>query len=174
MRKSCLLVLVAGVAMAGLAVAGGGGGIPSALLTSERPGQEPGKIQAAIRLQPLSFALQSVASKYRLIPIELRNDGEQEITLSAVRDQVRVFTASGEELVAGLDLAKLDRAFWDSLDSGQQNSAAYPEIVPAGAARLFFAYVPAKQLRQIPARVDVRIASVDKTLELRAPPAMAN
>lgn len=156
----------------GVARAGGGGGIPSSLLTSDKRGEEPAKVQAMVRLQPKSFALESVANKYRLIPIEIRNDGDKALALSATRDQVKVMVSGGESVAGSFDLAKLDRAFWDSLESWQQDNAAYPETVPAGASQLVFAYVPADKVREIPAGVDLKIAAHGKTLELRAPPAM--
>jgi len=165
----CLIALTLGVARAG-----GGGGIPSSLLTSDKRGEEPARVQATIRLQPKSFVLEAVANKYRLIPIEIHNGGDQALALSATRDQVKVIVADNEVLVGSFDLAKLDRTFWDSLESWQQDNAAYPENVPAGASRLVFAYVPAEKLRRIPAGVDLKIAAHGKTLELRAPPAMAN
>ncbi|HKE95152.1 MAG TPA: hypothetical protein VKB34_12650 [Povalibacter sp.] len=164
---SCLLAL-------GVAYAGGGGGIPSSFLTSGKRGEEPAKVQATIRLQPNSFALESVANKYRLIPIEISNAGEAELALSATRDQVKVITRTDEILVGSFQLSKLDRTFWDSLESWQQDAASYPENVPAGSSRLVFVYVPAEKLRGVPKGVDLAIASLGKTLELRSPPAMAN
>src|SRR5262249_125694 len=139
---------------------------------SEKRGEEPAKVSATIKLQPLSFGLESVANKYRLVPIELRNDGDQELALSAARDKVKVIAPSGEEIAGSLELSKLDRAFWGTLETWQQDNASYPESVPSGSSRLFFVYVPAEKLRGIPKGVDLRIAATGKTLELRAPPAM--
>jgi hypothetical protein len=168
--------LILGLIWAAASLAwGAGGGIlndPTATFTTEQPGQPPGSVRAWVRLQSVQFRLNAVNGKYRLVPIVVENHGAQPLALSGVADRVTLVFAD-RSVPAILELFKVDRPFWDSLDLSLHKSLSYPTEVAPEDSVMIYAFVKAADVREIPQGVDFMIQSLGSTLKLRQRPAAA-
>ena len=160
-------------ALCASADAGGGGSarVPRLYLDSVNRDQQ--NVQAVVEMDPVSFAVNTVGNKYKLVSLVLKNDAGTTLVLSAVRDRVMVVTDSGEIVRSSLQFAKLDRAIWDSWGNDIHERIEYPQSIPPHSSTTIYVFVPIEKLARVPEGVDITIDSLGKTLTLRKPPATA-
>jgi len=167
-------ILVAVCASASL-VWGAGGGIlndPTTYLTTAQPGQPPSRFQAWVRMPSIQFKLNTVAGKYRIIPIVIENQGAEAVALSGATDRV-VVTVGGRKVPAILELFKADRPLWDSWDLSLRRPLTYPAQVRPDESVMIYAFVRVADVPEAPESLDFTIRSLGRTLALRKLPAMA-
>lgn len=152
MGLGTIIARCAGVVWMGLCVsstlAAGGGALndPQETYTSERPGMAGGGVSASVTIQFVAYALNTVGSKYRLIPVRVWV-GDRPAPLLMAIDQDRLHVASGgKKVAASFQLSALDRPFWDSLTPELKKWLTYPEQLSPNSAAVVYAFVPLADL----------------------------
>jgi hypothetical protein len=123
-----------------------------------------------VELQAETFHLLTVANKYRVIRIKVRNDGDRPLVLSRADD--RVTLRIGDKDVAGIvDLKRVDPGTWnDVLDDQSRTDVAYPPTVPRGEEDSVYVFVPLKDAPALPESISYQVKSQGgSTVEIRHP-----
>lgn len=92
-----------------------------------------GETQFTITLEPVSFAVTSVANKYKLVEVAIMNRSTAPIALSSDQDRFEAIVG-GQAVPAVLSLQRADSTLWDSFSVDRRKDLAYPVRVTAGAA----------------------------------------
>jgi hypothetical protein len=177
-RLLVLYVVVAGLALLGSAPSshGAGGGVlnnPRVLFTTDRPGQPGETVGAQVELQSILFKLNAVQGKYKVLPLLVENRGPEPIVLSRSDDTFMVLF-EGRSVPGILQLSKVDRELWDSLDSSTQRMLSYPEQIGRNEAVMIYVFVKEAELPGMPQGFDYTVKSVGRTFTLRTlPPKLA-
>lgn len=137
-----------------LALAAGGGALndpqetySTAWVRPDRPAAPTEGVAASVTIQFVSYALNSVGGKYKLIPVLLRIDARS-AALPLSIDQDRLFVLSnGKKIAASFQLSALDRPLWDSLTPDMKKRLTYPEQLPANSTAIVYAFVPLVDLQ---------------------------
>ncbi|HUL73043.1 MAG TPA: hypothetical protein VLT86_08075 [Vicinamibacterales bacterium] len=131
-----------------------------------------------VDVEPTTFLLASVASKYRLARMRVQNSTASPLTLSADQDRLELVPPSGPAVAAILNLQSGDSPFWDSLTAATRERLAYPVAVngtpapatggPPRAPEALYVYLffPQAQVPTVPASFTYRIASLGQTIKL--------
>ncbi len=140
------------------------------------------RCEFAIEIEKVTFALNSVQNKYKVIRLRVENFSKTPMVLSAEKDNIEL-QLEGNVIVKGiLNLRKADSPFWDSLDVEMRETLAYPQTIdPAKASTegnrgkttplYVFILFPKDKVLKLPRSFSYRIDSLDKVCEipLRAP-----
>lgn len=157
------------LALGATVAAGAGGGAtndPQTIYTSIARRQPPAGVIATVTVQHVSHELNSVAGKYRLIPVLLRAVERQAPVLLS-REHDRLSVLSGDRRVAAsFELSALDRALWDSLPQQTRNWLTYPEQLARDGAVMVYAFVPLAELKTAPTAFEYTIRSLPAPLLL--------
>ena len=143
--------IAAGTAMTviGLAALGAGGGTlnnPQETYTNSWTGMPDEGVIASVTLQFVSYELNAVAGKYKLIPVLLRTGSRpSSLTLSLEQDRL-VVNSGGKKIAASFQLSALDRTLWDSLPPEMKKRLTYPEQLNPDSAMMVYAFVPLAEL----------------------------
>jgi len=154
---------------------GAGGGVlnnPRVFFTTDRPGQPGDAVGAWVELQSILFRLTSVQGKYKVLPVLVENRGAEPIALSRSDDTFLVLS-EGRSVPGILQLSKVDREIWDSLDSSTQRMLSYPEQVGRNEAVMIYVFVKEADLSGLPQGFDYTVKSLGRTLTLRTLPPKA-
>ena len=109
-----------------------------------------GSIKFEVELDPISFFLNRVNNKYKLVRITV-DGGVRRIKLSK-EDKIEFFFNNRQKPIPGiLDLRKHDSEYWDSLDEKVRDVLAYPKSI--GQERIkgtvICVYLPAMQVEAL-------------------------
>ena len=166
---TCVVVLLATALAALAALAAGGGALndPQQTYTNNRTGMPTDRIVASVSVQLVSYDLNSVAGKYKLIHLLLSAAGRQApVALSVAQDRLIVIN-DGKRVAASLQLSTLDRSLWDSLPPETQNWLTYPEQLKPDSSLMVYAFVPLAELKGRPTGFEYTIKSLPTPLLLQ-------
>jgi hypothetical protein len=137
-------------------------------------------VEFEVKLDPLSFLLNRVYDKYKLVRIVVTG-GERRIQLAVKKDEI-LFSFRTEQVkeikVPGiLDPNAYDPKFWDSLDLKLRRSLAYPKNIGQNEPEIISVLIPAKEVEALrkpeqaidilPVSIKYKIADLaDKTVEI--------
>ncbi|MDB5353965.1 MAG: hypothetical protein JWN24_418 [Phycisphaerales bacterium] len=129
-----------------------------------------GKCAFTVELQAETFHLLTVANKYRVVRIKVRNNGDQPLALSRTEDGVTL-RIGGKDVPGIIDLKGLDPATWnDALDDQSRTDVAYPASVPPGEEESVFVFIPLKDAPALPESINYQIKSqAGRAVEIRRP-----
>ena len=150
--REIIMRIAAGIAVAVVAtgaLAAGGGTLndPQETYTSNWNAATNDGVIASVTVQFVSYELNSVAGKYKLIPVLLRA-GTRSAPLSLALEQDRLVVSSGgNTIVASFQLSALDRTLWDSLSPDTKRRLTYPEHLSPNSAMMVYAFVPLGDLK---------------------------
>jgi hypothetical protein len=165
----CVLALLA-TALGALAVLAAGGGAlndPRETYTNVVPGMPPEDVVASVTVQFVSYDLNSVGGKYKLIPILLSAAARKTpLALSIERDRL-VVISNGKRVSASLQLSSLDRTLWDSLPQETKEWLTYKEDLKPGSSVMVYAFAPLTELKGRPAGFEYTIQSLPVPLLLK-------
>jgi hypothetical protein len=161
-------LLLATSATASLAAGGGALNDPQETYSTERIGPERAAtpdqgVVASITVQFVSYALNSVGGKYKLLPLLLRVTRPTPLALSIDQDSLVVLNA-GKKIPASFRLSALDRPFWDSLSPEMKKRLTYPEQLSPNSATVVYAFVPQADLVGIPEGFEYTVKSLTAPL----------
>jgi hypothetical protein len=151
-RRETITWIAAGIAVAVVAtfaLAAGGGTLndPQETYTSSWKGVPNDGVIASVTVQFVSYELNSVAGKYKLIPVLLRTGSRSApLTLSLEQDRL-VVSSGGKAITASFRLSALDRPLWDALPPGTKKRLTYPEQMSPNSAMIVYALVPLADLK---------------------------
>jgi hypothetical protein len=168
---------MAAAALARTALAAGGGALndPQTVYVTVTAGRPPVEVTATVTLQLVGYELNSVAGKYKLIPIRLQAGRLEKPLLLSLDEDGLVATRDGKRVDASFQLSKLDRPLWDSLSPETRNRLTYPEQLRPESAVVVYAFLPLAELKEPPSTFEYTIKSLPGTLLLRpAPPKAAS
>lgn len=158
------------------ALAAGGGALndPQTTYVGIARGTAPDDaLVATVTVQLVSYELNSVAGKYRLIPVLLRAGRRTTpVTLSLEQDSLIVIS-NGKRITASFQLSALDRALWDGLSPEMRNRLTYPEQLRAESAMVVYAFAPLAELTSAPSAFEYTIKSLGAPLLLKPEAAKA-
>lgn len=120
----------------------------------------------SIQVERVSFLLTSVANKYRFVRMLVDCRKQTGLTLSSAADRLEM-TVENSAVPAVLNLQKSDSALWDSLDLNTRQTLAYPPAIKPNAPVYVFAYFPADQVKAMPSRFTLTIASLGRSVTLQ-------
>jgi hypothetical protein len=175
-RVTTYTVAWIGLALAATAALGAGGRTvndPQTTHTNVQMGAAAEGVIASVTVQHVGYELNSVAGKYRLVPILLRAAGRPgPVTLS--REQDRLVVISGTARIpASFELSALDRALWDSLAPQTRTWLTYPDRLDKDGAVMVYAFAPLAELKTPPTAFEYTIKSLATPLLLRPEAAKA-
>jgi hypothetical protein len=102
-----------------------------------------------------------VQSKYRIIRINIKNDGQSPLKLALAKDSIQV--RAGSRVSKGsLNLADGEQAWWDGLSPELRKALAYPDqaSIRHGEEENVFAYFPVADLSAPPSEILFKIDSM--------------
>ena len=137
-----------------------------------------GESRFSISIEPVSFGVNSVANKYKLLEISIENGSTTPLTLSSDQDRFEALV-NGQAIPALLSLQRADSTLWNSFSTAARKDLAYPlRVGPATAGRStvpeylsIFVFLPADLMSEMPTEFRYTIASLRTTVTLRKPPA---
>jgi hypothetical protein len=167
-----------GLALVATAALGAGGGAlndPQTTYTSVGRGAPTDDVIATVTLQRVSYELNSVAGKYRLISILLRAGRRPApVALSLEQDSL-IVVSNTKRIAATFQLSALDRALWDALSPEMRNRLTYPEELKPESAVMIYAFAALADVKDLPTAFEYTIKSLPRPLLLKpeAPKAAA-
>jgi hypothetical protein len=120
-----------------------------------------GQCRFLVELEPILFQIESVQNKYRIIRINIKNDGQAPLKLALMKDSIQV--RAGSRVTKGsLNPADGEQAWWDGLSPELRKALAYPDqaAVRHGEEENVFAYFPIADLSAPPSEILFKIDSV--------------
>ena len=120
----------------------------------------------SIQVERVSFLLTTVANKYRLVRMLVDCRKQTGLTLSSTADRLEI-AIENRQVPAVLSLQRSDSAVWDALDLNMRQTLAYPPAIKPNEPVYVFAYLPADQVRTMPARFMFTIASLGRSVTLQ-------
>jgi len=177
----CVLAVIGTLASLSFAEIGGRSGRSKTFNGTATVGN--GECRFSISLEPVSFAVNSVAGKYKLVEVSIENRGTTPLVLSSDQDHFDA-VINGQVVPAVLSLQRADSVLWDSYSISTRKDLAYPLRVGAAMAAVggrdivaeymsMFVFLPADRVSGIPTEFRYTIASLGTTVTLRQPPATA-
>jgi hypothetical protein len=171
-------LLIAASATASLAAGGGALNDPQETYSTERIGRErvPGQeesVIASVTVQFVSYALNSVGGKYKLIPLLMRVGARPAPVALAIDQDRLVVLSNGKKIPASFQLSALDRPLWDSLAPDMKKRLTYPEQLSPNSAAVVYAFVPMADLAGPPEGFEYTIKSLPAPLLLLPEPKKA-
>lgn len=177
---SILTRVVCGLAIAGGAtacLAGGGGALndPQETYSTERIGPERAAapdegVNASITIQFVSYALNSVGGKYRLLPLLVRVGARPAALPLAIEQDRLAVMSNGRKIPASFQLSTLDRPLWDSLSAETRKRLTYPDQLSPNSAAVIYAFVPLADLPVPPDGFEYTIKALTAPLLLLPEP----
>jgi hypothetical protein len=155
MLRNCLLSVFLAAALLGFLQApdaAGAGATGHKLPTRSLVGGATGdsiRVQMVWQYDPILFQLTSLVGRYRVVRIDISNNGQKAFELSAENDRLAA-VISGREVPAILDLGASDAKAWDAIADEMRRNLAYPVKVNPGEQETVFAY-----LKDLPAGAEV-------------------
>jgi hypothetical protein len=155
MPRHCLLSVFLAAALLGFLQApdaAGAGATGNKLPTRSLVGSATGDaitVQMVWQYDPVLFQLNSFRGKYKIVRIDVSNNGQKPFVLSAVNDRLEAVVA-GRAVPAILDLGAGDPEAWDAIAEEMRRNLAYPTQVKPGEREAVFAY-----LKDLPAGAEV-------------------
>jgi len=168
-------LMVAASATVSLAAGGGALNDPqetysSAWVGPERPVAPDEGVVVSTTVQFVSYALNSVGGKYKLVALLLRI-GARPAPLALSIDQDRLVVLSqGKRIPASFQLSALDRPLWDALPPETKKSLTYPEQLSPNSAAVVYAFVPLADLQGPPEGFEYTIKSLPAPLKMLPEP----
>lgn len=152
---------------------GGGPGRVNRFIGDLRKSVDGGRVElnVATEIEPVSFRLNAVNGKYRLVQFEVRNGGNKPVTLSNDADRLEMQLANGS-VVANLNPRKTDTEWWDALPNGLREALAYPASI-SGERRVLYVLFPLTDATVWPRSFRYTIASLDGAIVEIGVPATA-
>jgi len=171
-------LLIAASATASLAAGGGALNDPQETYSTERIGPERAAtpdqgVTASVTIQFVSYALNSVGGKYKLIPLLLRIGARPAPVALAIDQDRLVVLSGGKKIPASFQLSALDRPLWDSLSPETKKRLTYPEQLSPNSAAVIYAFVPMADLAGPPDGFEYTIKSLPVPLLLLPEPKKA-
>jgi hypothetical protein len=155
---TCFVVAVACIFVGPAGVLGNGGYHDDKLQATATVGNDEWRFTADI--DPVMYRVTSLASKYRVIRVNVRSRAEQPLKLSLQKDGVEV-TVNGRKVPAILNLRDKDADCWEkSLDDAARAALAYPQVVKPNEENNIFVFVPVSEPADPPAAIRLTFASV--------------
>jgi hypothetical protein len=165
-----------GIALVATAALGAGGGAlndPQTTYTSLSRGAPADDVIATVTVQRVSYELNSVAGKYRLISILLRSGRRPTpVALSLEQDSLIVISKA-KRISASFQLSALDRPLWDALSADTRNWLTYPEQLKPDSAMMIYAFAPLAELKDPPTAFEYTVKSLGGPLLLKPEPPKA-
>ncbi|HEX5529922.1 MAG TPA: hypothetical protein VFZ82_10185 [Methylomirabilota bacterium] len=172
-RRETVMWFAAGIAVAVVATvalaAGGGAPLndPQETYTNSWKEAPNDGVISSVTVQFVSYELNSVAGKYKLIPVLLRTGARPApLVLSLEQDRFSVRNG-GKTIPASFQLSALDRTLWDSLPSDTKKRLTYPEQLSPNSAMIVYAFVPLADLKGRPEGFEYAIKSLPAPLLLQ-------
>lgn len=137
----------------------------------------------SVDIERVTFKLNSLKDKYKVVRIRVENRMSVPIALSADQDAIELGLNSGKTVLGTFNLRRQDGPLWDSLSDDLRQALAYPLSI--GGARgddtsrrqpevvYLFAFFPADQVSEVPSSFQYTIQSVGKVVKIQQPPATA-
>jgi hypothetical protein len=131
----------------------------------------------------VSFKLNSLKAKYKVVRIRVENRMSEPIKLSGDQDAIELEMDGGTVVRGTFNLRGQDGSLWDSLSDDMREALAYPlsirgaksdEVNPRRPEVVYvFAFFPADKVPDVPRSFQYTIQSVGKTVKIQPPPATA-
>ena len=171
-RRNIITCIAVGIAMAGvtagvLAAGGGAGNDPQETYSNGWKGVPSESVIASVTVQFVSYELNSVAGKYKLIQVLLRTGARSAPLILSLEQDRLVMSSGGKAIAASFQLSALDRTLWDSLPQETKNRLTYPEQLSANSAIMVYAFVPVAGLKGRPEGFEYTIKSLGAPLLLQ-------
>jgi hypothetical protein len=165
--RGATAVMLAFCTLPVLSAGGGTVNDPTATYSSSWRQEPRDGVVASVSLQLVPYELNSVAGKYKLIPILLSTRGRATpLPLDLAQDRL-VITSDGKKVSASFQLSALDRALWDSLPQVTRDMLTYPEQLAANSAVVVYAFIPLADLRGRPSEFEYTIKALSAPLQLK-------
>jgi hypothetical protein len=158
------------------ALAAGGGALndpQKTYVSTTRGAAADDIVVATVTLQLVSYELNSVAGKYRLIPVLLRAGRRQAPVMLSLEQDSLVVISNGQRITGSFQLSALDRALWDGLSPEMRNRLTYPEQLKPDSAMVVYAFAPLTELKAPPSSFEYTIKSLGAPLLLKPEAAKA-
>ena len=174
-RRKTITWIAAGIAVAvaaTTALAAGGGALndPQETYSSSWQGVPNDGATASVTVQFVSYELNSVAGKYKLIAVLLSaRTRSTPLTLSLDEDRL-VVKSGGKTIPASFRLSALDRPLWDALPPDTKKRLTYPEQLNPNSAVMVYALVPLANLKGQLEGFEYTIKSLPAPLRLQPEP----
>ena len=168
----CALVITATLVSLSFAELSGRAGRSKTFLGTATAGGADSRFSIAI--EPVSFGVNSVANKYKLIEIAIENRSAAPITFSPDQDRFEA-VINGQTVPAVLSLQRADGALWDSFTAARRKDLAYPVRINGAAVGRstvpeyvsIFVFLAADRVPDVPTEFRYTIASLGTTVTLR-------
>lgn len=171
-------LMVAASATASFAAGGGALNDPQETYSTERIGPERAAtpdqgVTASVTVQFVSYALNSVGGKYKLIPLLMRIGARPAPVALAIDQDRLVVLSGGKKVPASFQLSALDRPLWDSLSPETKKRLTYPEQLSPNSAAVIYAFVPIADLAGLPEGFEYTVKSLAAPLVMLPEPKKA-
>ena len=145
-----------------------GSGSPSGppvsyVMASEGP--RDGAVEAVISLDRVLFALNTVGTGLRVVPVEVGNDSDERVPLSRSADRITAMVEN-RPVKGTFTLSEADPEYWEGLSQDVRRWVTYPVEIGRGRSQTLYAFFDATEIQEMPDRFILGIASFDEDLEL--------
>jgi hypothetical protein len=133
----------------------------------------------SVEIERVTFKLNAVNNKYKVIRIRVENRAAEVIRLSGDDDLIEVETADGKVVRGTFDLRRQDAAVWDSWGPDMRKLLTYPSAISRAkgddlstrqpAVVYIFAFFPAVSVPDVPSSFRYTIKSVGEPITIRPP-----
>jgi hypothetical protein len=148
------------------------------------PGDTPtNQCMFSIEIDRVTFKLNSLKNKYKLVRVRLENMMSGPIRLSREGDSIELELSDGKVVRGTFNLQGRDGQLWDALSDDTRKALAYPlfargvkgdEASPRRPEVIYvFAFFPADEVPEMPRVFRYKIQSVGKTIVIKSPPQTA-
>ena len=137
----------------------------------------------SVEIERVSFKLNSLKDKYKVLRIRVENRMSAPIKLSGDQDAIELEMNSGTVVRGTFNLRGRDGSLWDSLSDDLREALAYPLSIRGAKGDAtsprqpevvyVFAFFPADQVSDVPRSFQYTIQSVGKAVKIQQPPATA-
>ena len=145
---------------------------PPVIYEMESAGPRDGAVTAEVSLDRVLFALNTVGTSLRVVPVEVRNEGDESLFLSRRADRVHT-VVEGREVQGTFVLSEADPELWESLSQGVREWVSYPDEIGGRGSDILYAFFDASRVQEMPEGFVVEIASLDGALRLKEMPRRA-
>lgn len=137
----------------------------------------------SVEIERVSFKLNSLKDKYKVVRIRVENRMTAPIRLSGDQDAIELEMGNGTVVRGTFNLRGQDGSLWDSLSDDLREALAYPlsiRGVKGEGADLrrpevvyVFAFFPSDKVTDVPRSFQYTIQSLGKAVKIQPPPATA-
>jgi hypothetical protein len=137
----------------------------------------------SVDIERVSFKLNSLKDKYKVICIRVENRMSAPIKLSGDQDAIELEMGSGTVVHGTFNLRGQDGSLWDSLSDDLREALAYPLSIRGAKGDgvnsrqpevvYVFAFFPADKVPDVPRSFQYTIQSLGKAVKIQQPPATA-